>query len=54
MALLTDLLLISHPFHRPTSPRILTMTTPADFLKYIDDNANNFIDRLSVAVSIPR
>ncbi|KAM5539708.1 hypothetical protein V8D89_006521 [Ganoderma adspersum] len=29
------------------------MRTPADFLKYIDDNANHFIDRLGVAVSIP-
>ena len=29
-------------------------TTPEDFLKYIDDNANKFIARLGAAVAIPR
>ena len=30
------------------------MVAPAEFLKFIDDNADKFIARLGAAVAIPR
>lgn len=36
------------------SPLTITMATPTEFLKFVDENADAFIQRLADAVAIPR